>query len=195
MHLLSKVSPSFLGTAVVDDSSSTYHRSGGGIVGRRRVQQLGIAGPLILPRRCCTSPNGITPPRVIARECADIRVTMGARRFEVTQRACNRRSLLFSSFDWPLHLSRSLSFYKVSSSLKQVVSLAPEYGRKVCQMVMIEYLITSYSLIFLSYFKVRNKSLFYWRIWCVMLMIFIWILDSLTSFCKVTHFVIGECDV
>jgi len=25
------------------------------------------------------SPNGITPPRVIARECADILATMGAR--------------------------------------------------------------------------------------------------------------------
>ena len=57
---------------------------GGGVAGRGGVQQLGIAGPLILPRRCCASPNGITPPRVIARERADIRVTMGARQFEVT---------------------------------------------------------------------------------------------------------------
>lgn len=48
--------------------------------GYQRVQQHGMTtGSLILPRGSCMPPNGITPPRVIACECADILATMGAR--------------------------------------------------------------------------------------------------------------------
>lgn len=48
--------------------------------GYQRVQQHGMTtGSLILPRGSCMPPNGITPPRVIARECVDILATMGAR--------------------------------------------------------------------------------------------------------------------